>query len=199
MSALMLSLSWICTAFLIVAVTILNVLYKHKGRPYAAGKEKPIESPALFKTIDPYLRISTLGFGLWGVWSNHALTLPLADPSVGLYATGLVVSIIGLGLFVAAKLELGHSYSPCFDSLLPKDLVLTGVYRWIRHPIYTGNLMLVLGIVLMSQSAWVLINWAILFHYYWRAAQSEELALSREWAGYSEYMGRSGRFLPRLF
>jgi protein-S-isoprenylcysteine O-methyltransferase Ste14 len=198
-NSLLLVLCWISTAFLLIAVLVINVLYRHKGRPYAAGKEKVIQSPSLFKAVDPYLRFSTLVFGIVGVWSNHPLTLPLATPSVGLQAAGLMVSMIGLGLFVAAKLELGHSYSPCFDSLVPKDLVSSGVYRWIRHPIYTGNLVLILGIVLMSQSAWVIMNWVMLLSFYWRAAQTEESTLSKELPGYAEYLGRSGRFIPRFF
>jgi protein-S-isoprenylcysteine O-methyltransferase Ste14 len=58
--------------------------------------------------------------------------------------------------------------------------------------------MLVAGIVLMSQSGWVLLNWVLLFVFYYKAALAEEAALIRHLPGYSEYLVKSGRFFPRF-
>ena len=66
-------------------------------------------------------------------------------------------------MFSIARFSLGKNYSPCYDSFLPKSINTKIIYSVVRHPIYTANMLLMLGIFLSGASALILINTAILF------------------------------------
>ena len=73
-----------------------------------------------------------------------------------------------------------------------------GPYAHLRHPIYTANLVLLLGFFIATGSLWLLINCGVLFAYYRRAAMYEETALMGQFPDYSEYVSRTGRFFPAI-
>jgi protein-S-isoprenylcysteine O-methyltransferase Ste14 len=58
---------------------------------------------------------------------------------------GLVVIWIGLGLRVWAVLALGNSFSTYVQVERDQTVVTRGPYRWVRHPSYTGLLLIALG------------------------------------------------------
>ena len=71
-----------------------------------------------------------------------------------------------------------------------------GLYKLIRHPLYTSNLLLVIGVFIACGSALILINFCILFIYYLMAALSEEKALLNHFPKYKKYKKQTGMFLP---
>lgn len=169
----------------------------HRSRDYARGRSGAIPSPAGFRPFYHWLRFSTVGLGCaalaFGTWPW--LTLFVSAWTV---YVGSVTALAGFGLFVAAKAALGSQYSPCFDAYLPTRLVSRGVYRWVRHPIYTANVVTLCGLTLASGSPWLAVNLLLLAVYYCRTVRVEEVALGHEVDGYEEYRQRTGRFLPRL-
>ena len=114
--------------------------------------------------------------------------------------TAAAVAVGGAGwlLFAVAKLTLGQSFTPCYASAVPAVLKVKGPYAWIRHPIYTANLALLLAAALMSGSVLVLLVTSALFATYCSAARFEEHALSAKFPDYRAYMAKTGRFLPSL-
>ena len=117
-------------------------------------------------------------------------------PCAATTAGAVAVGGAGWLLFAVAKLTLGQSFTPCYASAVPAVLKVKGPYAWVRHPIYTANLALLLAAVLMSGSALVLIMMSALFAVYWSAARLEEDALSAKFPAYKAYMANTGRFLP---
>jgi protein-S-isoprenylcysteine O-methyltransferase Ste14 len=99
-------------------------------------------------------------------------------------------------LFFIAGINLGDHYTPCYDSYIPEDIIQNGVYKLIRHPIYTSNLLLIIGVFIACGSALILINFFILFIYYLMAALSEEKALLNHFPQYKKYKKQTGMFLP---
>ena len=57
-----------------------------------------------------------------------------------------MISVIATVLFLSAKVTLGRNYSPCYDSYLPQDIIRTGLYNYVRHPIYLSNILLLIGV-----------------------------------------------------
>lgn len=112
--------------------------------------------------------------------------------------TAAAVAVGGAGwlLFAVAKLTLGQSFTPCYASSVPAVLKVKGPYVWIRHPIYTANLALLMAAALMSGSALVLLVLSALFATYCSAARFEEDALSAKFPHYKAYMAKTGCFLP---
>jgi protein-S-isoprenylcysteine O-methyltransferase Ste14 len=71
-----------------------------------------------------------------------ALNLPGAH---ALGAVGVVVIWLGLALRVWAVVTLGRSFSTFVQVDAEQAVVTRGPYRWVRHPSYTGLLLIVLG------------------------------------------------------
>jgi protein-S-isoprenylcysteine O-methyltransferase Ste14 len=79
------------------------------------------------------------------------------------------------------------------------QLVTTGIYHFIRHPQYTGFLLITLGMLCEWATLPMLIMYPILVGLYYRLAKREEEDMRAEFgAAYDTYRARTGMFLPRL-
>lgn len=123
---------------------------------------------------------------------------PRLESSPALVVIGGVVALAGTVLFSKAVNALADSYSPCFDMRMPRNVVTTGPYRFVRHPIYVANALVGLGILLMSMSLVVAVSVAAVCVYYTLAAKSEERFCEQNVPGYLAYAARTGRVFPRL-
>lgn len=110
-------------------------------------------------------------------WSNARLLGKFDEQPAWLCTIGLLVSLAGAALFELAIRALGSQYSPCFDLRIPAFRVMRGPYRWLPHPIYAGNLMILLGVFIASGSLWVLLVGCIVGVFYLRSARTERRLL----------------------
>ena len=75
----------------------------------------------------------------------------------------------------------------------------SGLYRYVRHPQYTGFFLFLLGSMINWPTLPTLLMLPILWWVYLRLARSEEQDALREFGQqYEVYMTRTGRFLPRF-
>lgn len=96
-----------------------------------------------------------------------------------------------------------HSLGTCWSTQLRLRrnhvLVTSGLYRWIRHPMYTVLFVIRLAIALASANLLILLVETAQFTlYYVRIAKEEQMMLKRFGDEYRRYMLRTGRFLPRI-
>jgi protein-S-isoprenylcysteine O-methyltransferase Ste14 len=112
------------------------------------------------------------------------------------FILGLVALIGGGAILNSGKQTLGDSYSDCKDSFIPGKLRTEGIYGYIRHPIYTGNLTMAVGIacLLPGIASFVLI--ALLTFSYRLAVLREERDLVENFPEYSRYLKSTGAFFP---
>jgi protein-S-isoprenylcysteine O-methyltransferase Ste14 len=125
--------------------------------------------------------------------------LPIsANPSV-LRSAGLAIYTLGLLTAIAGRVQLGWNWSDIEKAYVKQDhaLVSHGLYGYVRHPIYTGDVLLVLGLELALNS-WLALGTVALAVYVRRQAVREERQLGRVLPGYEEYCRRTARFLPFL-
>jgi protein-S-isoprenylcysteine O-methyltransferase Ste14 len=125
------------------------------------------------------------------------LLLALRQPSgssTGLVLAGDFVALASYIWLLASVLALGR----CFG-ILPeaRGLVTRGPYRFVRHPVYLGELGAVVGLSIGAPSLW---NVLVLVAFY--AAQAvrmrlEEQALGREFPEYADYAAVTQRLVPR--
>ena len=111
-------------------------------------------------------------------------------------ATVLVVG--GLGVVVAGGLALGRALTATPVPNGRGELRTGGLYRVVRHPIYTGVLTVVLGLVLRSRSWTVLALGVVTLSFFGAKARWEEARLAETFPGYREYAAVTPRFLPFL-
>ncbi len=112
------------------------------------------------------------------------------------WMTGQVLVIGGLGLVVAASLGLGTSLTATPVPRERGELVTGGLYRFVRHPIYTGVLTLVVGLTLRSGSVITLAVAVVTAVFFDRKARWEEAQLRQQYAGYDAYASHTPRFVP---
>lgn len=113
-----------------------------------------------------------------------------------LAVVGLVFFTAGLLIVFASALGLGKSLTAM---PLPKNdgkLVVSGFYKYVRHPIYTGLMLLGLGLVFSNGPLPQLMIWALLVVVLNRKARFEEHFLRQKYENYSEYAAQTPRFIP---
>ena len=104
----------------------------------------------------------------------------------------------GLAILAVSIFKLGPSLTA---SPVPKDdstLVITGLYKFMRHPIYTGLLLTGLGLSLEAGVIpqiwfWFGLVWLLVYKSNW-----EEELLAKRYPEYADYKARTGRFFPKL-
>ena len=111
-------------------------------------------------------------------------------------AAGLTLMALGGAVLAGGGRSLGRNLSPLPEPLDTSELVTTGLYAQIRHPIYSGLLALGLGWGVLRNSAAAL-GWvaalAVLFHF---KSEREEKALLARFPAYAVYSKRTKRFVP---
>ncbi len=114
------------------------------------------------------------------------------------YIGGVLLIAPGLILLYFSIKNLGKSLTA---NPVPKDdveLVEAGVYKFVRHPIYSGILLAGLGTVVQSLDVGKAFIWlALLLVLNFKAAFEEKLLLAK-YPNYTDYMKRTGKFVPRL-
>ncbi len=142
-----------------------------------------------------YFLTWVLGFSLPdGVLWGHTL--------VGYF--GLALTNIGIGIQIMGLLLVILGWSRIFRFYWSKEknqgqLVTQGIYRYIRHPQYTGFLLATLGMIFEWATLPLLIMWPVLVIVYYRLARKEEADMQAEFGEqYRLYQARTGMFLPRL-
>ncbi len=132
------------------------------------------------------------------------LVLPVGGPGSGtataMVLVGDLLALLACVWLLVSVLALGD----CFG-ILPeaRGLVVRGPYRFLRHPVYLGEIGALAGLTLagLTLSASCALSLAVLGAFV--AAQAtrmrmEEAALSAAFPEYASYAARTGRLLPRL-
>lgn len=133
---------------------------------------------------------------------------PLFLPFLGLRTTqlwGLLIQLLGLllilgalGLHFWSRVHLRHYYAERVEVQPEHQVIDTGPYALMRHPVITSFFGIASGLFLINPALTTL---AALLYTLWdftRAAQQEEDLLAQTLPGYADYARRTPRFLPRL-
>ncbi|MDX2129947.1 MAG: isoprenylcysteine carboxylmethyltransferase family protein [Chloroherpetonaceae bacterium] len=113
---------------------------------------------------------------------------------------GITLMIIATALTYHATITLGKFY----DRLAIKNdhrLVQDGIYRILRHPIYTGHILFFLGFCLLTQSFIALLIFALVsVVWYGSRMNIEESMLERKFGEeYRHYLNRTKRLFPFIY
>ena len=126
--------------------------------------------------------------------------LPISDQATLLRIIGTTIYLAGLGTSIIGRLQLGNNWAVLEDYqiLLGQVHIKTGIYRYIRHPIYTGDILVLLGLELALNS-WLVMGVLIVIPFVVRQAMREEALLSGAFAGYNGYCTQTKKFIPFVY
>jgi protein-S-isoprenylcysteine O-methyltransferase Ste14 len=156
------------------------------------------------KLEKPWERLQHIGAGMVGFWllfGNGAgpLSKRLLPGTPEVLWAGVLVTAIGVGISIWARLSLGANWSGMVTLKKDHELVRKGLYRWIRHPIYTGILLGFVGTGIIEGHLSGILGFAILWLSFYFKARREENFLRQEFGdGFEEHLKQTGMFLPRL-
>jgi protein-S-isoprenylcysteine O-methyltransferase Ste14 len=112
---------------------------------------------------------------------------------------GAVICAAGIGFAIWARVYLGRNWGMPMSRREDPELVTSGPYAYVRHPIYTGIIFGMLGSALGENAFWALP--LILFgsYFVYSARQEEKLMLQQFPEQYGAYMRRTKMLLPFLY
>lgn len=143
----------------------------------------------------------------WTFVSVQALLIGalIVVPNGDLYAlpdwARVIVDIafwLGVALALLAGLALGRSLTATPLPRAQATLRTSGPYRFVRHPIYTGVVVIVVAMAIRSEHLAGIALGAATIAFFHVKAGWEERQLTARFDGYAAYAARTPRFLPSL-
>lgn len=133
-------------------------------------------------------------------WRFFGLRSVVIDLRIPLHWSGLLLMTLGVALLGVCIFEFARTGRGTLAPVdPPRVLVVRGLYRYVRNPMYLSVTLIVWGEILLTRSGALFVYWVI-----WFAAANlfvrgyEEPALRRQFgAGYERYSATVGRWFPR--
>lgn len=172
---------------------------------YWLSGSKNVKSTKEFKRRSPMLWV-VIGIAVLMSLIKFTSLIPLILISPLFYVTftiniiGIIFAIIGLIIAISARITLGKNWSSAVVLKEKHQLITSGVYSYVRHPIYSGVLLMILGsaITLASPIA-ILILLAVLVTYIFKINDEEKL-LSKYFAKeYIKYKKHTKVLIPYVW
>ncbi len=156
--------------------------------------------------VDPrevtLLSLVAVGFLVPLVWVTSSL-LAMADVTLrpAPLALGAICLALGLLLFARSHADLGASWSPTLQVQEGQELVTAGVYRHVRHPMYSAFLLYSLGqaLVVPNFVAGPFFAVAMVLFLAFRLSAEERVMLKHFGRDYEAYTERTKRLIPGVW
>ncbi|MCC6453081.1 MAG: isoprenylcysteine carboxylmethyltransferase family protein [Acidobacteria bacterium] len=181
--------------YLLFGLVLHKVIWELLRR---GSTDKPVEggSPKLF--FIKSVKIAILLGLVVQIWFPD--TPPIMAEPFWLRTIGVSLFTLGLATAVVARLQLGDNWANIeTGQILRRQVVVeSGIYGFVRHPIYTGDISLLLGLELALNS-WFVCGVLLLAPIVMMQAMKEEEMLVDALPGYERYCRRSKRFIPFVY
>lgn len=179
----------------LILINIVMVIAFLALLPYRRPTKNTWKSKGAFIAFVIALMTEMFGWPLLIFLLSPLVEIPILAPdyfhTLGhLPATiGTWVSILGIILIALGWISIHRA----------DGMVTTGLYKYMRHPQYTGIILFTFGWILHWPSIFTLLLWLVLIAaYVWLAKKEEQQALQEFGAAYEEYADRTRRFVPFL-
>ena len=164
-----------------------------RGQPEKPVRQRSPQKPAV--RLAKAVKVVALLFLI--VQTLFLDILPISSQPSLLRLSGTAIYFVGLATAIVGRLQLGKNWANLEDYKVSSEqtLVTNGIYRYIRHPIYTGDILLLLGLELALNS-WLVLSVILVVVVVVRQAMAEEVLLSTMFPGHDAYRRRTKMFIP---
>ncbi len=169
----------------------------------SAAQAKPVtrtESPwkqLLVYWLPLLVAVLLLGPGSW--FGQGWLREQFVPHVLPVYATGLLLCLCGLILAIWARWRLGRNWSGNVQIKQAHELITSGPYARVRHPIYSGVLLMFSGNALVVGEWRGVVAVLIVLASFWAKLRQEERFLAAHFGqAYADYAARTRMLIPAL-
>lgn len=180
----------------LIGIAIIRIVYRWRVRTTLVAQSRV--------TMLERVLLSQLVIGMLGIPLLSAFTpwLDFADVRLPAWAGWLGVLLFAWALWVlwSAHAALGRNWSDSLEVRQDHQLITTGPYAYIRHPMYAFGWLWCMAQILLLQN-WIAAASSIasyMLFYVLRVPAEEEMMRDRFGEVYGAHMQRTGRILPRL-
>jgi protein-S-isoprenylcysteine O-methyltransferase Ste14 len=134
---------------------------------------------------------------LVGTFMMYSIVLfPRRELSLSLEMISTVLTLIGTAGAIVALSQLGRSFSLMAET---RQLVTSGPYRFVRHPLYLAEEVAVFGVFIQFASVWTALLFAANIAVQLRRMHNEELVLTASFPEYGAYRQNTARLIPGIY
>jgi protein-S-isoprenylcysteine O-methyltransferase Ste14 len=181
--------------YLLAGLLLHKVVWEYMKRRGGSDAAAPAKRQPLSVKLIKAVKIAIL----LGIIDQTLLPdiLPITADPMPLRIAGAILFTAGLATALAARIHLGRNWLDIETAAVKsrQQVVDRGIYGYIRHPIYTADLILLLGLELALNS-WLVYGVVLLAAVVLLQAIREERMLSASLPGYESYCRRTKRFIP---
>lgn len=112
---------------------------------------------------------------------------------------GLLLFLVGMSLAVWARIYLGKNWGMPMTQKKSPELVTSGPYKYVRHPIYSGILLMVLGSIFDVNIFWLLVFVVSLVFFIYSSLVEERLMSKQFPKVYPAYKSKTKMLIPFIF
>jgi len=123
------------------------------------------------RTLGARVAILVVVVALLRIRGVRTALAPIRGPA--LVGVGLALFLLGLGLAVWARLHIGRNWGTPMSQKVDPELVTSGPYHRVRHPIYSGIILATIGTALAVSLFW-LVAAVVLGGFFYYSARTEE-------------------------
>jgi protein-S-isoprenylcysteine O-methyltransferase Ste14 len=190
--------AWLFLAVFGAATTAITIDLARRDPALLARRVKagPLAEPsALQKLIQAFASLAFLAlFVIAALDHRHGAAVPAALAIAG-------DALVAFGLWIVARVFRANTFTAATIGVeRDQEVVSTGPYAIVRHPMYAGALVMLVGVPLALGSWWALVAVpAMTLVIAWRL-RDEERQLAAELRGYAEYRARvKSRLVPYVW
>lgn len=121
---------------------------------------------------------------------------PRRELSLSLEMFSTALTLIGTAGAIVALSQLGRSFSVMAET---RQLVTSGSYRFVRHPLYLTEQIAIIGVFLQFASVWTALLLAVQIAFQLRRMHNEETVLTASFPEYSAYRETTARLIPGIY
>ena len=192
------ALSFIITLSVISLFVTLLIDFAFYGDKSAVkiNKRSIVATSSIAGFYAVYYAVLQLGWGSFSFVYRNSADL-YVNFSLIIFAAAMIVA--GAAVNILGRLQLKNNWSNQIKIYKEHALITRGVYKMIRHPLYTSIMLMLCGGCLAYKNILCVALTAFVFvpFMYYRARQEESL-LRAEFSEYARYMADTGMFFPKL-
>jgi protein-S-isoprenylcysteine O-methyltransferase len=109
---------------------------------------------------------------------------------------GIIICVAGMAFLVSARQHLGKNWSQTVSAKEGQELVTSGPYRYVRHPMYTGGIIACIGSAIVAGGAFVFFLIILTPLFLWRVSAEDKLMEQQFPNEYAAYKKRTKALIP---